>query len=109
MLTCPSPSPIQHRSRAKDLLFSRSESPPSHPLARAIRFSTHNDFFQQSVKPVDPWSAGASRTRAFSMASNVTLSSKGKEREAFDPLESGSFGEWRLTSCNRGGAPYHRF
>jgi len=94
MLTTPSPSPIQHHSPATDLLLGHSESVPPRPLTRALRFSTTNDFFQKPSKPLDSWSASIPRTRAFSMASNARSSSKGKEPDVFDPLESGSFGEF---------------
>ena len=93
MLTTPSLSPIQHHSPATDLLLGHSESAPPRPLKRALRFSTNNDFFQKPSKSLDSWSASIPRTRTFSMASNARSGSKGKERDVFDPLESGSFGE----------------
>ncbi len=96
MLTSPSLSPIQHLPPATDLLVTHAESPPRRPLSRALRFSTNNDFFQKPAKPVDSWNTGVPRTRTFSMASAARSSSKGKERDVFDPLESGSFGEPRF-------------
>ena len=112
MLTTPSLSPIQHHSPATDLLLGHSESAPPRSLTRALRFSTNNDFFQKPSRPLDSWGASIPRNRTFSMAANARSSSKGKERDVFDPLESGSFGESSFlphrTSCNRDAAPVHR-
>ncbi|KAI0286154.1 hypothetical protein BC826DRAFT_1109112 [Russula brevipes] len=116
MLTTPSPSPIQHRSPATDLLFTRPETTPPHPLARALRFSTNKDFFQRPARPVDPWNPGAPLTRTFSMTSNPrSQNPKGKEREVFDSLESGSFASSlaledmiSFTSKASRGAPFSR-
>jgi hypothetical protein len=92
MLTGPS-SPIQHRSPAAHLFFARSDPPPTRSFTRALRSSTNNDFLQKPPKPVDSGNVGAPRVPTFSMVPNVRTSSKGKERDVFDSLESPSFGE----------------
>lgn len=94
MFTGPS-SPIQHRSPATDLFFARSDPPSTRSLSRTLRFSTNDNFFQKSAKPVDPGNAGAPRARTFSMVPNARpTSSKGKEHDGFDSLESPSFGKF---------------
>src|SRR6266702_4379086 len=99
MLTGASPS----HPTTDHLLFDRPLSPPfPHPprsrsLTRALRFSTHNGIFQNPATPSDHWSAGALSTRTFSMGP-IQSSTKGKEREAFDSLDSGPFGECSLAS-----------
>lgn len=103
MLTSPSPSPIQHRPPTTDLLLAHSEPSPSRSLTRAFRFSKNNDFFlQKPSKPADPWSTPVPCTRTFSMSSHTRSSVKGKERDVFDPFESGSLCEFSLlrASCN---------
>ncbi len=100
ILTAPSPSHIQHCSPTTDHpLSSPIPTPPlSRSLTRAFRFSTHNGISQNPAKPSDNWSAGALNTRTFSMGSNIRSSTKGKEREALDTLDSGSFGEYSFPS-----------
>ncbi|KAI0252164.1 hypothetical protein BJV78DRAFT_1352586 [Lactifluus subvellereus] len=86
MLTGASPFPIQRRPTTADFLFSSEVSTPSPPITRSLRY---NHFFQSPAKSLDNWSAGAPRSRIFSMASNTKSSLKGKERDAL--LDSGSF------------------
>ena len=100
MLTAPSTS----HSTTDPFLFTRPftppfpHSPPSRSLTRAFRFSAHNGILQNPAKSADHWNAGALSTRTFSMGPTVRSSMKGKEREAFDPLDSGSFSESSLAS-----------
>ncbi|KAI9508402.1 hypothetical protein F5148DRAFT_911360 [Russula earlei] len=85
-------SPIQHRSSPTDSPFPHPNSTPPHPLKRALRFSANNDFLHKFTKPTtDHWSARDSRTRTFSMTANAKSGSKGKDPDAFDTLDSGSF------------------
>jgi hypothetical protein len=98
MLSAPSTShsTTDHLLATRPLTPPIPHSPPSRSLTRAFRFSAHNGIAQNPAKPSDHWSAGALTTRTFSMGPNARSSMKGKEREAFDPLDSGPFGESSL-------------
>ena len=100
MLTTPSTShsTTDHLPFTSPLTPPFPHPPPSRSLTRAFRFSAHNGISQNPAKPSDHWSAGALTARTFSMGPNVRSSMKGKEREAFDPLDSGSFSESLLPS-----------
>jgi hypothetical protein len=95
MLTSPSTSPSHPTTRPLSPPF--PHSPPSRSLTRALRFS-HNGISHNPAKPSDHWNAGARSTRTFSsMGPNLRSSTKGKEREAFDSLDSGPFREYSLS------------
>ena len=89
MLTSPSTSNPSSLTRPLSPPF--PPHPPSRSLTRALRFSANNGIFHTSAKPSDHWSASARGTRTFSMGPNVRSTTKGKEREAFDPLEFGEY------------------